>query len=449
MQQLWDCFRHFVLEDSMKNFRHLRSLTHGLSAATVALAITLTLTLAATPAAQAQSFKVIYSFSGATGASNPWGGVTLDAAGNLYGTTSGQAYGGGAGNGAVYKLTHKNGTWVFTPLYTFAGGNDGNDPEAGIVFGPGGSLYGTTIYGGGSTNCPYGCGTVFKLQPQAAACKTALCPWKETVLYRFQGGSDGSCPGWGNLVFDQSGAIYDTAGEGGNTCTVGWGVVYKLTPSGQSYTQSVLYRFTGGQDGGYPFGAVVFDKAGNLYTPATGTTGVPATVIELTPSGGGWSETTLHQFNPGSDGWYPVNAPIFDSSGNLYGGAPAYGPSGGGTVYELMPSGGSWNFSVVQSFAGAQGPWGGLAMDAAGNIYGTTGADGLYGYGNVFELTPSGGSFTYKDLYDFTGGSDGRNPAGTVTLDSNGNLYGTAWLGGNHGTDCRPEGCGVIWEITP
>src|SRR5271166_1273158 len=240
----------------MTNVRKLRNLTPGLSvgAAVVALALAVVFVLATvtSPAAQAQTYKVLYSFTGAQ-ASNPWAGVTLDGAGNLYGTTSGEAYGGGAGNGAVYKLTHKNGNWLFAPLYTFAGGNDGNDPEAGVVFGPDGSLYGTTHYGGGSSKCTYGCGTVFKLQPQAAACKTALCPWNETVLYRFQGGTDGSCPGWGNLVFDQSGAIYNTASEGGGQCTTGDGVVYKLTPSGQSYTQSVLYRFTGGSDGAYPF----------------------------------------------------------------------------------------------------------------------------------------------------------------------------------------------------
>jgi uncharacterized repeat protein (TIGR03803 family) len=419
----------------------------------LAIAITFTFTTVATPAAQAQTYKVIYSFTGAQ-ASNPWAGVTMDGAGNLYGTTSGQAYGGGAGNGAVYKLTHKNGSWLFAPLYTFSGGNDGNDPFATVVFGPGGSLYGTTHYGGGSNSCQYGCGTVFKLQPPASACKTALCPWNETVLYRFQGGADGACPGFGDLVFDQSGAIYSTAIQGlGQPCVGGYGVVYKLSPSGQGYTQSVLYTFTGGQDGGFPFGAVVFDKSGDLYTTGTGTTGIAATVIELTPNGGGWSETTLHQFNSGSDGWYPTNVPVFDSSGNLYGGAPAYGPLGGGTVYELMHSGGSWTFSVVHSFAGtpggAPGPWGGLVMDSAGNLYGATVSDGANGYGNVFELTASGGSFTYKDLYDFTGGSDGKYPTGAVRLDASGNLYGTAWQGGQQGANCNPGGCGVVWEITP
>jgi uncharacterized repeat protein (TIGR03803 family) len=410
----------------------------------------LALAIASTPPAQAQTFNVIYSFTGAGDVHNPYAGVTMDAAGNLYGTSGGAENPGGAGHGAVYKLTRKNGAWLFTPIYNFAGGSDGADPIARVVFGPDGSLYGTTIYGGGSSNCQYGCGTVFKLQPPATVCKAVLCPWAETVLYRFQGAADGSCPEYGDLVFNQSGDMYNTAGEGGNTCTAGYGVVYKLTRSGQSYTQSLVYSFAGGSDGAYPFGGVVFDGAGNLYASSTGTTGIPPTVIELTPNGGGWSETTLHDFSAGSDGWYPVAAPIFDTAGNLYGTTVAYGPDGGGTVYQLMPMGGNWTFSVLQSFAGREGPWGPLLMDSAGNLYGMTGADGAYGYGNVFELTPSSGGWTYRDLHDFTGGSDGQYPIGNLIMDADGNLYGATTYGGQPGTNCRSGfGCGVVFEINP
>jgi hypothetical protein len=110
-------------------------------------------------------------------------------------------------------------------------------------------------------------------------------------------------------------------------------------------------------------------------------------------------------------------------------------------------------YTVLYSFSGTSGtgcgPLASLAMDQAGDLYGTTNCDGAYGYGNVFELVQSNGSWTYKDLYDFTGGSDGGNPISNVIFDANGNLYGTASAGGNMSGPCAPNGCGVVWEITP
>src|ERR1019366_2845509 len=148
----------------------------------------------------------------------------------------------------------------------------------------------------------------------------------------------------------------------------------------------------------------------------------------------GWTENVLYSFQNGSDGAYPAGGLIADASANLY------GTTTSGTVFELSPSNGSWTFTLLYSFTGGGGPRGSLTMDQAGNLYGTTLQDGN-GLGSVFKLTPSNGTWTETDLYDFRG-SDGEKPMGGVTLDSNGNLFGTTAYGGTNG-------CGVAYEITP
>src|SRR5262249_23101255 len=121
---------------------------------------------------------------------------------------------------------------------------------------------------------------------------------------------------------------------------------------------------------------------------------------------------------------------------------------GGGTVFVLSPSGGGWTFSLIGSLSGVAGPNGSLAFDSAGNLYGTTERDGTFQLCNVFKMTHSGGQWTHTDLYDFTGGDDGRSPAAGVTLDSSGNIYGTAPYAGPT-CSLTQLGCGVVWEITP
>lgn len=243
---------------------------------------------------QAQTLTVLHTFTAGQDGAEPYAGLTMDRGGNLYGT----ALGGGCGYGTAFKMTKRNGAWVLDPLYWFLGGNDGNAPVARVVFGPNGTLYGTTQFGGGD-GCydGFGCGTVFSLRPSATACKTSICPWSETVLYRFSGGTDGAEPGYGDLIFDAAGNIYGTAREGGTGCNGnGCGVVFKLTPSqGGGWTESVIYSFTGGQDGVGPVGGLIFDKGGNLYgtTIAAGNYG-GGTVFELTPNGSSWTEMTLY-----------------------------------------------------------------------------------------------------------------------------------------------------------
>ena len=398
----------------------------------------LALTVILSPLAQAQTYKVIYNFTGGQDGASPEAGLTMDRAGNLYGT----AYEGGGNNrGTVFKLAHKGSGWVFSPLYSFTGREDGGAPIARVVFGPDGSLYGTTEFGG--RNCGSGCGTVFNLKPPPAACRTALCAWTLTVLYRFSGFSDGANPGYGDLIFAQAGNIYGTTYFGGNNAQ---GVVYELTPSNGSWTEKSIYLFSGSSDGAYPYSGVVFDKSGNLYgtTYAAGAHGY-GTVFELTPSGSGWTENTLYGFQSATDGGKPFGGLVFDDSGNLYGATSSGGPGSGGTAYELTSSNGSWTFDVLYGFASSAyqpGPYGSLTFDVAGNLYGTTTKEGTHSAGSVFKMTPSNGGWTETDLYDFTGSSDGGVPYGSVLLDANGNLYGTASQGGTNGY-------GVIWEITP
>ncbi len=407
---------------------------------TAALVFLLVLTVLVNHSVQAQSYTYnkVYDFSGKLDGYMLEAGVTMDGSGNLYGT----AYSGGKYNwGTVYKLRNRMGAWSFALLYSFTGGNDGGEPAARVVFGPDGSLYGTTILGGSDY------GTVFNLKPPPTPPPTVFAPWVDTVVYRFQGKPDGANPGFGALVFDASGAMYGTTENGG---LQDQGTVYKLTPSGQGYTESVLYSFTGGSDGYFPVGAVAFDRLGNLYTTTFyGGTNGDGAVIELMPSGGGWVAKTIHSFAGATDGARPFSGVIVDSSGNLYGTTPTGGANGGGTVYELTPSGGSWTFQVLYAFGGRTdgGPLGSLVMDTVGNIYGTTHGDGHYRWGNVFKLSPSGGGgWTYADVYDFfclgSPCSDGEGPVGELILDVDGNLYGTTSLGGVYGG-------GVVFKLAP
>jgi uncharacterized repeat protein (TIGR03803 family) len=398
--------------------------------------LTWTLTLAIAMAvlvsqsAQAQTFNVLHSFSGGGDGGTPSAGLTIDRAGNLYGTTE---Y-GAAGNGTVFRLSHVRSSWILSTLYVFQAVNDGANPTARVVFGPDGGLYGTTSDAGG----PLGYGTVFELRPPPSACKAISCPWGETDLHSFQGGSDGAGPGYGDLTFDTTGNLYGTTvggglqSCGGDTC----GVVFKLTKSNGVWTESVAYSFTGGNDGGTPYSGVILDSAGNLYgTAYYGGADSTGTVYELSPAGSGWTEKTLTDFAAG--GGFPLGGLTFDPHGNLFGTGFV-----GGTAFELEPSNGSWTYNLLYTFNGYDGPFGSPTFDGAGNFYGTNATGGAYDQGFVFKFSPSNGGWTFTDIYDFTGGNDGGFPVSNVILDPSGNLYGTAYLGG-------ADGEGVVWEITP
>jgi uncharacterized repeat protein (TIGR03803 family) len=372
--------------------------------------------------ARAQTWTTIHSFNGLDG-SFPMAGVTRDAAGNLYGTTLGGARGGGrggvAGNlGTVYKLTHEDTGWVITQLHLFTP-FDGNDPASRVIFGPDGALYGTTSTGGN------GYGIVYRLQPPAS-CRPGNCPWTETILHAFQGGSDGGDPSSGDLLVDQQGNIY---GGAGSSCNPACSVVYKLTRSGQSWSYSVIYRFQSVDDGAGPV-SVVQDASGNLYGTTTGGGGYGSgTVFKLTPSGGGWTESVLYNFTGSGDGANPGG--LIMENFILYGATRSGGQYGAGTVYALTPANGGWDFAVLASLPLAgDGSSAALAMDDAGNLYGTT------WQGVVFKLTPSGNNWILTQL-----GQGDTGMISSVVVDSHGVVYGTDPGGADYTY-------GAVFEIT-
>jgi uncharacterized repeat protein (TIGR03803 family) len=414
--------------------------------ASLTLAILFALAGGLTPPAQAQTYNIIHNFTGNQDGATPMAGLLMDRAGSVYGTAaSGGNLGncGGIGCGVVFRMTKGISGWVLAPLYSFAGGSDGESPRANVVFAPDGSLTGTTYEGGGPcAQDPNGCGTVFKLQPPVSSCRSALCPWMETVLHQFNG-NDGAAP-LGAVVFDQSGNLYGAASSGGFR---NGGTVFELTPSGPDWTSRVIYS-----PYGYPESGVIFNN-GQLYGTAFSGGNGQGSVYQLTSNGSGWMGTNLYDFTHGSDGGYPWASPIFDQAGNLYGSTTAGGSGNGGTVFRMTPSGGNWTLDTLYSFTGpgngrfVVGPLGSLIMDSAGSLYGTTFADGANKYGAVFKLTPSNGGWTFTSLHDFTGGSDGAYPYSNLVFDASGNIYGTASQGGTS-ANCV-GGCGVVFEITP
>ncbi len=419
------------------------------------LAVTLSMT---TWAAAQWNEKVLHNFynNGAEEGWTPAAGLVMDAAGNLYGTTS--AGGIFITYGTVFELSPvPGGGWSETVLHSFNDdGTDGWTPLAGLIFDAAGNLYGTTGTGG-----TYHGGTVFELSPVPGG------GWTETVLHSFGNGTDGSGPGGGSLIFDATGNLYGTTTAGGTfTCPRdGCGTVFELTPTvGGAWTETVLYNFQRGSDGHVPYAGLIFDASGNLYgTTQEGGTGNClngqthgcGTVFELTPAvGGGWAETVLHNFGIGNDGTYPGANLIFDSAGNLYGTTVNGGDYVGGTAFELTPApGGAWNESVLYSFnlqgPGGAGPVGPLVFDAAGSLYGTAIQNGIYYGGTTFKLTPGvGGTWTETVLHSFNeNGSDGYYPVGGVIFDAAGNLYGMTQSGGTNG--CGIEQCGTAYKMTP
>lgn len=311
--------------------------------------------------------------------------------GNLYGTS---ILGGQYDCGTVFELIHNpDKTWTEKNLHDFDCPTEGALATGGVIFDKAGNLYGTTSFGG-----THNWGVVYKLSPNADG------TWTETVLHNFTFGSDGGYPGHNSLVFDSKGALYGTVGQGAEgkcfVWTTGCGTVYKLTPEADdTWTFSVIYSFTGGDDGGVPEYDLKFDKAGNLYsTTQIGGKYNEGVVFELVSnSNGTWSEKVLHDFGHCRDGENPFGGLIFDSAGNLYGtttvgGGPGCGfesPIGCGVVYELTPNTtGSWTEIILVRFYGHPNntPYNDLAMDALGNLYGIATGYGTGSLGTIYEV---------------------------------------------------------------
>ncbi len=302
---------------------------------------------------------------------------------------------------------------------------------------------------------------------------TSLAPAQEQVLYRFQGGTDGYYP-TGTLLKDEAGNLYGVTAEGGTPgrCQrVGCGTVFELMPpavAGDPWTETVLYRFKGDSDGGAPGAGLVADAQGNLYgTTAGGGEHNQGTVSELqrpASPGGAWTHLVLYSFagvpsgNGDGDGSLPSGV-VFDVAGNLYGTTDQGGfciTSDGitncfGTVFRLAPpsqSGAPWTETVLHRFgpAGLSDPHGGVILDSQGNLYGTTYVGGIppdY-IGGVFKLSPPTGGeadWTERTLFAFSM-TDGGAPNGSLIFDGAGNLYGTTLIGGT-------SGYGTAFELNP
>ncbi len=367
--------------------------------------------------------SVLYSFGATGGDGQLPGGLVMDGSGNLYGTT--QAGGGSSscqfGCGTVFELVEASGVYTEKTLHSFTGDPDGQSPGS-LSMDASGNLYGTTEFGGTAKSpsfCKAGCGTVFELSNTSGT-------YTYGVLFSFSiAGLYGINPA-GSLVIDSSGNLYGTAPSGGHSsaCTValGCGVVFELVNSSGVYAPSVLYNFAGVPDGELPGSTLIADAQGNLYGTASGGASTACSafgcgaVFKLHPNGdGSYSESVLYSFAGSPDGQGPGSLEA-GASGDFYGIAAAGGDSTAcmqcGTVFKLHPNGdGSYTESVLYSFTGS--PDGavptGLALDASDNVYGTTGLGGtstvcsISGCGTVFEITA--GSTGTTDTISATSGS--------------------------------------------
>ena len=385
----------------------------------------------------ASNGKLVYSFSGGGDGSDPATGLTFDSAGNGYGTT---VSGGFYGYGTVFELKRlSGGNFQESVLYSFTGGADGKNPYGGVTFDANGNLYGTTVSGGSGGVCSGdGCGVVFKLTNNAGN-------WSESVLYNFTGGDDGSGPG-GGVVFDPAGNLYGTTPDAGK---FGVGVVYELSPQGNTWQQSVIHAFTGGNDGAVGSLGLLLLVNGNFYGVSEGGGAHGAgTVFQLSPAaGGGWKFTTLYGFKGMPDAGFPYGGLITDGKNDLYGTTYYGGANGVGAVFKL--DGTKKQESVLYSFAeGTDGgyPTSTLVFDAVGNMYGTTSMGGFpdCDCGTVFEMSPVRGQSTWTEsvLHSFKEKPDGGYPYYGLTADPSGNLFSTTASGGN-------SEAGIIFEFTP
>jgi uncharacterized repeat protein (TIGR03803 family) len=302
-------------------------------------------------------------------------------------------------------------------LYPFTGGTDGGNPYAAMTE-LDGSLYGTTESGSS------GFGTAF-----VASTSGSL-----STLHAFTDGTDGAKP-YGGLVSGPADALYGTTETGGSN---GQGTVYSLLSTGGSF--NALYSFSGGPDGGNPYGSLATGTDGNLYgTTANGGSGY-GTIFRITSTG---TLTTIHTFTGGTDGAFPYSTLFTGTDGNFYGTTSGSGAGGAGTVFEINTSG---SLNTLYPFTGGTdggNPYAGVVQGSDGNFYGTTVAGGSNGEGTVYQLTSSGSLNTLHTFGALSSGTngDGAKPYGLLATGSNGNLFGTTEAGGE-------TGHGTVFQIT-
>ena len=342
---------------------------------------------------------VLHNFEGGSDGRSP-NSLVIDGNGVLYGTTS---QGGAADDGTVFQLTppqSEGGAWTETVLYSFAGGSDGQYPNA-LAIGADGALYGATAAGGIAVpaqctlyGAQRGCGTVFQLTPPAVAGGA----WTKTTIYNFSGGTNGLFPEtiafWNGTLYGATSGQMTESGPDTN------GTIFQLTcpESGTAWTQTVLYQFPGGKDGTAPLGGLVFDAGGVIYGSAAGGPGCRynggcGLVFRLKPpsaTGDAWKETVLYTFKNDANGYAPGSLVFKNGTlvgANASGGSYAICQYGCGTLFELAPQKrGPWSLNILHTFTGDDGAYPqGLALHA-GKLYGTASA-GRTDYGTVFQLT--------------------------------------------------------------
>jgi uncharacterized repeat protein (TIGR03803 family) len=395
------------------------------------------LTRAATHGARPPRERVLWNFTGGADGANPVGGVIADAAGNLYGGTIAGAV---PDRGTIFELTPTGRKYAERTLVTFNGRN-GDSSDGALVMDASGALFGTTVWGGA-----YGYGSAFRVTMKGDV--------RERVIWSFGGNEkDGANPDAG-MVLDANGALYGTTSVGG---PFGGGIAFKLTPSGRAYTETVMHAFGGDSDGKYSVAPLTLAKNGVVYgTAGGGGNGCShgcGIVFKLTPSGTGYSESKVYVFKGGSDGSGPSSGLTVDSSGAMYG-VTNYGGGGGcadgygcGTVYKLTPSGSGYSERVLWVFGiGTDGyyPMSNVVIGRGGTLCGTTLQGGAHYGGVVYELVPNGSSYEEKVLMNFVNGPDGYDPRGNLVLDRDHRLVGTTYVGGSSEF---PDG--TVFRFTP
>lgn len=380
----------------------------------------------AVPNAPAATFQTLYSFTGGADGAMPFGRMVFNAkTGLLYGTT----VIGGSGGGTVFQFNPA--TKVLTTIYSFTlGGLSGSNPQTPLILNKKGILYGVTTAGGGSPNCAYGCGTIFKLDPATLVL---------TTLYRFSGQTDGGTPE-GRPVFDATqSTLYGTTVSGGDfvDCGVyGCGTIYKLVLAGKVF--STLHAFRSiADDGADSTAGMVADSSGIFY--GTANSGGPfgsGIVFKLDPVTSAY--TVLHGFDYHVDG-SGLDSELLLRNGLLYGTTRAGGPTPAayGTIFSMDPASGAT--TTLYSFTdGNDGifPTGGLVSGPNGSLYGAALQGASAGAGALFALKLTNNKLTVD--YDFTGGADGALPEGGLVAGAGGVLYGVTSYGN-----------GTIFSITP
>jgi uncharacterized repeat protein (TIGR03803 family) len=369
------------------------------------------------------SCQVVYRFAGGTDGQQPQASL-IDVNGTLYGTTAaGGAYceeSDGTGCGTVFSVTTTGSENV---LHSFGNGTDGIAPTSSLID-VNGTLYGTTAFGGGycAADGATGCGTVFSITPAGT----------ELVLHHFGSGSDGAVSYAG--LIDVKGTLYGTTAYGGDvTSGIGLGTVFKIRTNGK---EQVLHNF-GISDGWHPEAALI-DVNRVLYGTTNQGEDDDGTVFSISAKG---AEQVLHSFRRSPHGGRPLAA-LVDVAGELYGTTEFGGAFNDGVIFKISTDG---KTKRLHSFGGGSdgvNPTAGL-IAVNGTLYGTTVSGGAYGYGTVFSITPEG---TEQVLYSFAGyPSDGENPWGGL-VDVNGTLYGTTRSGGTFSTY---DSYGTVFALTP